>query len=79
MARQAGGAGGSKSGSVGLRGPGEKQLEVDRRDIHRRIDHLKIEIEKVREHRSRHRDRRKKSRIPLIASLGIQIPGNLLY
>ena len=70
LARQAGGAGGSKSGSVGLRGPGEKQLEVDRRDIHRRIDHLKIEIEKVREHRSRHRDRRKKSRIPLIALVG---------
>jgi len=31
---------------VGLRGPGETQLEVDRRDIRRRIDHLKAELEK---------------------------------
>ncbi|MBN2043503.1 MAG: GTPase HflX [Anaerolineales bacterium] len=71
LARQAGGGGGrSGAGGVGLRGPGEKQLEVDRRDIHRRIDFLKDELEKVRAHRGRHRARRKKSRIPVIALVG---------
>ncbi|NIV12077.1 MAG: GTPase HflX [Aliifodinibius sp.] len=71
LARQAGGGGGrSGAGGVGLRGPGEKQLEVDRRDIHRRIDFLKTELEKVRAHRGRHRARRKKSRIPVIALVG---------
>lgn len=71
LARQAGGGGGrSGSGGVGLRGPGEKQLEVDRREIHRRIDFLKTELEKVRAHRGRHRARRKQSRIPVIALVG---------
>lgn len=71
LARQAGGGGGrGGSGGVGLRGPGETQLEADRRDIHRRIDHLKGELEKVRAHRQRHRDRRKRSRIPIVALVG---------
>ncbi|MEN8242063.1 MAG: GTPase HflX [Chloroflexota bacterium] len=71
LARQAGGgAGRGGSGGVGLRGPGEKQLEVDRREIRRRIDYLKKELEKVRAHRSRHRARRKKSRIPVVALVG---------
>jgi GTP-binding protein HflX len=71
LARQAGGGGGrSRRGGVGLRGPGEKQLESDRRDIHRRIDQLKDELEKVRAHRGRHRVRRKKSRIPVISMVG---------
>jgi GTP-binding protein HflX len=71
LARQAGGGGGrSGGGGVGLRGPGEKQLEVDRRDIRRRIDFLKSDLEKVRAHRGRHRTRRKKSRIPVISLVG---------
>jgi GTP-binding protein HflX len=71
LARQAGGGGGrSGVGGVGLRGPGETQLEVDRRDIRRRIDQLKSELEKVRAHRQRHRIRRKKSRIPVVALVG---------
>jgi GTP-binding protein HflX len=71
LARQAGGGGGrSGAGGVGLRGPGEKQLEADRRDINRRIDYLKTELDKVRAHRGRHRARRKKSRIPVIALVG---------
>jgi GTP-binding protein HflX len=71
LARQAGGGGGrSGAGGVGLRGPGEKQLEVDRRDIHRRIDVLKRELEKVRAHRGRHRSRRRQSRIPVVALVG---------
>jgi len=72
LARQAGGGGGRAGnvGGVGLRGPGETQLEVDRREIGRRINHLKGEIEKVRAHRHRHRARRKRSRIPVVALVG---------
>ncbi len=72
LARQAGGGGGRAGGvgGVGLRGPGETQLEVDRRDIRRRIDHLKDELEKVRVHRQQYRSRRKQSQIPLIALVG---------
>lgn len=72
LARQAGGGGGRAGsvGGVGLRGPGETQLEVDRRDIRRRISHLKGELEKVRAHRSRHRSRRKQSRIPVVSLVG---------
>ena len=72
LARQAGGGGGRSGsvGGVGLRGPGETQLEVDRREIHRRISHLKAELERVRVHRHQHRSRRKQSRIPIIALVG---------
>ena len=72
LARQAGGGGGRAGGvgGVGLRGPGETQLEVDRREIRRRISHLKDELEKVRTHRQQHRLRRKQSRIPVVALVG---------
>jgi GTP-binding protein HflX len=72
LARQAGGGGGRSGsvGGVGLRGPGETQLEVDRRAIRREIAHLKGELEKVRAHRMRYRSQRKKSRIPTVALVG---------
>jgi GTP-binding protein HflX len=72
LARQAGGGGGrtGASGGVGLRGPGETQLEVDRRTIRTRIAHLKLELEKVRAHRMRYRAQRKRSRIPTVALVG---------
>lgn len=72
LARQAGGGGGRAGsvGGVGLRGPGETQLEVDRRDIRRRIAHLKEQLEKVKEHRRQYRRRRKKSGIPVVALIG---------
>jgi len=72
LVRQAGGGGGRTGGTagVGLRGPGETQLEVDRRDIRRRISHLKIELEKVRAHRQRHRSRRKESSISIVSLVG---------
>jgi GTP-binding protein HflX len=72
LARQAGGAAGRSGsvGGVGLRGPGETQLEVDRRLIRDRISSLKTELEKVRAHRNRHRSQRKLSQIPIIALVG---------
>ncbi|MEW6718648.1 MAG: GTPase HflX [Chloroflexota bacterium] len=72
LARQAGGGGGRAGsvGGVGLRGPGEKQLEVDRRDINRRIIHLKDELEKIRTHRKHYRARRKVSRLPVVSLVG---------
>ena len=72
LARQAGGGGGRAGGvgGVGLRGPGETQLEVDRREIRTRIAKLRDDLEKVREHRSRHRAHRKKTQIPVIALVG---------
>lgn len=72
LARQAGGGGGRTGsvGGVGLRGPGETQLEVDRREIRRKIAHLKRELEKVRAHRERYRAQRKRSRIPTVALVG---------
>ena len=72
LARQAGGGGGRAGsvGGVGLRGPGETQLEVDKREISRRISTLRDEIEKVRAHRSRHREQRRRMQIPTVALVG---------
>jgi GTP-binding protein HflX len=71
LARQAGGGGGRGGvAGVGLRGPGETQLEVDRRDIRRRISKLKEDLQNVRMHRSRHRAQRDRSGIPLVALVG---------
>lgn len=72
LERQAGGGGGraGSTGGVGLRGPGETQLEVDKRAIRKRIAHLKKELEKVEAHRGRYRAQRKRSRIPTVALVG---------
>jgi GTP-binding protein HflX len=72
LARQSGGGGGrtGSAGGVGLRGPGETQLEVDRRSIRREITRLKEELEKVRTHRKNYRTQRKRSRLPTITLVG---------
>ena len=72
LARQAGGSAGRSGsvGGVGLRGPGETQLEVDRRMIRNKISILKEEIEKVRKHRNQYRQNRKRSQIPVVALVG---------
>jgi GTP-binding protein HflX len=72
LERQAGGGGGraGSTGGVGLRGPGETQLEVDRRGIRKRITHIKRELDKVEAHRMRYRAQRKRSRIPIVALVG---------
>jgi GTP-binding protein HflX len=71
LARQAGGgAGRGGTGGVGLRGPGETQLEVDRREIRKRITKLKQELETVRAHRQRHRLQRVRAGMPTVALVG---------
>ncbi len=71
LARQAGG-GAARGGAagVGLRGPGETQLEVDRREISRKISKLKADIEDVRAQRSRHRMQRTRLGTPVVALVG---------
>jgi GTP-binding protein HflX len=72
LARQAGGGAGRSGsvGGVGLRGPGETQLEVDRRIVRKKVTFLKKDIEKIREHRQRYRQNRKRSQIPTVALVG---------
>jgi len=72
LARQAGGGGGRTGsvGGVGLRGPGETQLEVDRREIRRRIDKLRAELENVRRHRLQYRRKRQNAGLPVVALVG---------
>ena len=71
LARQAGGAAGrGGTGGVGLRGPGERQLELDRREIRTRIAHLKKQIEEVRVQRREHRRKRKQDGMPIVAIVG---------
>ncbi len=70
LARQAGGRAGGATGGVGVRGPGETQLEIDRREIGRKIAQLKRELEEVRAHRERYRSRRRESHLPLVALVG---------
>jgi GTP-binding protein HflX len=55
---------------IGTRGPGESQLETDRRLIRQKIDRLKAQLEEVRRHRTLYRQQRKKSGIPVVAIVG---------
>ncbi|MCL0053283.1 GTPase HflX [Dehalococcoidales bacterium] len=57
-------------GGIGTRGPGESQLETDRRLIRQRIHRLKAQIEQVRKHRQLYRQKRKRSGIPIVALVG---------
>ena len=63
-------AGTSGKGPIGSKGPGETQLETDRRHIHRKIDKLKEELEEVRRVRATQRQRRQKNEIPVVAIVG---------
>ena len=69
-------------GGIGTRGPGESQIETDRRLARGRIQRLKKEIEKIRQHRSRYRDRRRSSNAFVVALVGYTNAGKstcLLY
>ncbi len=57
-------------GGIGTRGPGETQIETDRRLVRDRIQRLKKEVEGVRRHRSRHRSRRTSNQMPVVSLVG---------
>ena len=57
-------------GGIGTRGPGETQLETDRRIIRNRIQKLKRELERVRKQRSLYRQRRQREGIPVVSLVG---------
>lgn len=57
-------------GGIGTRGPGEKQLETDRRHIRKRMDDIKKEIETAKKNRGIQRSRRERSELPVVALTG---------
>ncbi len=70
--RQAGGSRGvgGVGGAIGVRGPGETKLEIDRRRIRSRVAELKEDIEEVRKQRTLHRRQRAAQAIPVVAVVG---------
>lgn len=63
-------AGTSGKGPIGSKGPGETQLETDRRHIRRKIDRLRADLEDVRRVRGTQRQQRRKNEIPVVAIVG---------
>ena len=59
-----------QEGAIGTRGPGETQLESDRRHIRRKIQKLREELEQVRRVRATQRTRREKNEVPVVAIVG---------
>jgi len=57
-------------GGIGTRGPGEAQLETDKRLIRQKIHRLKQRLEEIRRHRELYRQHRRKSGIPIVAIVG---------
>ncbi len=68
--RQRGGSGGGKGGGAAARGEGEKQIEVDRRLAHERIESIRAELEVVRRQRGTQRKERRRQGIPTAAIVG---------
>ena len=62
-------------GGIGTRGPGEKKLEYERRRIRDRIAKIKKEIKTVAKRRKLHREKRKKSKIPIVSLAGYTSAG----
>ena len=62
--------GASSKGAIGSKGPGETQLETDRRLIHRKIDKLRSDLDEVRRVRGTQRVQRQKNEIPVVAIVG---------
>ena len=76
LSRQSGGSRSASAGAagaggaIGVRGPGETKLEIDRRRIRSRISELREEIEAVREQRKTHRMQRTAQSMPVVAVVG---------
>ena len=62
-------------GGIGTRGPGEKKLEYERRRIRDRISKIKREIKEIEKRRNLHREKRKKSKIPIVSLAGYTSAG----
>ncbi len=59
-----------QGGGIGTRGPGETQLETDRRHIRTRIHEIKMQLAAIVSHRNRYRERRKKNQAFQVALVG---------
>ncbi len=59
-----------QKGGIGLRGPGETQLETDRRLLRARIEHINNKLDKVRQQREQNRQARRKVAIPTVSFVG---------
>ncbi|WP_376797222.1 GTPase HflX [Thermogemmatispora sp.] len=72
LSQQAGGSLGAAGvgGAIGVRGPGETRLEIDRRRIRTRLAELRRELEEVREQRTLHRRQREALTMPVVAVVG---------
>ncbi len=74
LSRQTGGSGaggtGGGTGMAGLRGPGETQIEIDRRRARDRIAMLKEDLQEVHHQRERYRERRREREAPIVAIVG---------
>ncbi len=57
-------------GGIGTRGPGETQIETDRRIVRKSIGRIKKELDAVRRHRSQYRARRRSSHMPVVGLVG---------
>lgn len=60
----------SGKGAIGSKGPGETQLETDRRLIHKKIDKLRDDLEDMRRVRGTQRQQRRKNEVPVVAIVG---------
>lgn len=68
----------SGAGGVGLRGPGESQLEIDKRLIRDRIITLKQKISAVQKQRAMHRQGRSRTGLPVLSLVGYTNAGELV-
>ncbi len=57
-------------GGIGMRGPGESQLETDRRLVRERIQRLTKRLDEVRAHRAQYRERRRSQGVPVVSLVG---------
>jgi GTP-binding protein HflX len=69
LSRQTGGGGGASGGGY-LKGEGEKQIEIDRRILKRRVEQLEKEISQIRLNRETQRGLREKTGVPVVAIVG---------
>ncbi len=59
-----------QGGGIGTRGPGEKAIELDRRNVRKRISRIRKQLEDVRQNRSLHRENRRRNQVPSCALIG---------